>query len=259
MSRHFLNAREWSLLGLLFGLVLFVFVDKAFCQGIVINPPYVNYGGAEASQEYWTGDMTVPSYKQLDLHRWDGHVTLNASSIGSGYSNITQVNGSGYWYENISYTIVNDNALGVGDYRRVECTGNGFCIAHKTAVRGDASSPAWGMWLYQDNVGPHVAAVRMILADNPEVYGDTSYAIPNIDVIGGNVDVQNAVIQWNVSPKSTGDLIRVFDPNGALKFQITKDGSLIVDGISLETYIAQVVAKAVAKAMPGSCTRLYPC
>jgi hypothetical protein len=136
--------------------------------------------------------------------------------------------------------------LASGDYRRGECaTGStGPNIVRKTALRANPGS-GYGQWLHSDNIGPNVQASRYITADNPAAYGDVSYAIPNIDVIQNDIDVTQAVVQWNVSAGSTGDFLRIFGPNGRRVFSIGKDGTIKINGMTLDDYIDARIAAAI--------------
>jgi hypothetical protein len=85
---------------------------------------------------------------------------------------------------------------------------------------------------------PYLQAVRWVSADNPPA--GTTYAIPRVDVIPDTVDVTAAVVQWNVSAKTTGDYLRIVKPpssGGGYAFRLTKDGNIFIGNLSLDQYI----------------------
>ena len=106
------------------------------------------------------------------------------------------------------------------------------------------------MWLSQENVGPYLQAVRWVSADNPPA--GTTYAIPRIDVISNDVDVTAAVVQWNVSPKTTGDYLRILKPppvysGSGYAFRLTKDGTIFIGDLSLDQYIDARIRAALGR------------
>jgi hypothetical protein len=103
------------------------------------------------------------------------------------------------------------------------------------------------MWLSQENVGPYLQSVRWISADNPPP--GITYAIPRIDVISNDVDVTAAVVQWNVSPKTTGDYLRILKPSAGngYAFRLTKDGNIFIGDLSLDQYIDARIRAALGQ------------
>jgi len=224
----------------------------------VIAPSYTMAGGALSAASYSDFTGLVPAGKELDFRRDGVNAALSPGSMLSLHTFVVDVWGanSSNFYSRIGNAINHGDGLANVDYARVTCLpeSTGPCIAHKTALRAH-SSAGYGQWLYSDNVGPGTQAVRWITADNPEVYGDTSYAIPRIDVIQSDVDVTEAVVQWNVSQGSTGDYLRILRPiekGGGYALRITKDGQIFIGDLSLDDYIAKQVALALIRRMPPS-------
>ena len=188
-------------------LALAFMATAAHAQVDVSQAPYAYANGVLASPNYFSFVGTVPPGKEFNVHRLDAYsVTLGAGSASKVADSFTIINAnsaaSSAAYGDI-HAIINDGpGLANPDYRRVHCESpsTGYCIARKTAARGNPNSPQWGMWLSQENVGPYLQSVRWISADNPPA--GTTYAIPRIDVISNNVDVTAAVVQWNVSAKT---------------------------------------------------------
>jgi hypothetical protein len=213
-----------------------------------LSPQYTLAGGVLAAPSYATFNGLVPDGKQFDFRREVVDAALAPGSMLSLHTFVVDVSGAkaSNFYSRIGNAVNHGDGLANVDYARVTCmpSSTGPCIAHKTALRAHANA-GYGQWLYSDNVGPGTQAVRWITADNPAVYGDTSYAIPRIDVIQSDVDVTEAVVQWNVSVGSTGDYLRIVRPveqGGGYALRITKDGQLFINDMSLEQYIAQQVA-----------------
>lgn len=240
-------------------LALAFVATAAHAQVDISLSPYSYGGGVLASPDYVSFVGVVPPGKQFNVHRLDAFsVTLGAGSEWKVSDSFTIVDAtsmpSSHAYGDI-HTIVNGGpGLANPDYRRAHCDypSTGFCIARKTAARGNPNSPRSGMWLSQENVGPYLQAVRWISADNPAVHGDTSYAIPLIDLINSNVDVTTAVVQWNVSAKSTGDYLRILKPRPVLSgsgyaLRITKDGNIFIGDLSLDQYIDARIRAALGR------------
>jgi hypothetical protein len=240
-------------------LALAIVTTAAHAQLDISESPYSYARGTLASPDYLSFVGVVPPGKQFNAHRLDAFsVTLGAGSEWKDADSFTIVNAtsapSSAAYGDI-HTIVNEGpGLANPDYRRAHCDypSTGFCIARKTAARGNPNSPQTGMWLSQENVGPYLQAVRWISADNPAVHGDTSYAIPRIDLINSNVDVTTAVVQWNVSAKSTGDYLRILKPRPVLSgsgyaFRLTKDGNIFIGDLSLDQYIDARIRAALGR------------
>jgi len=238
-------------------LALAFMATAAHAQVDVSQAPYSYANGVLASPNYFSFVGTVPPGKEFNLHRLDAYsVTLGAGSQSRVADSFTIINpnsaSSSAAYGDI-HTIVNDGpGLANADYRRVHCDypSTGFCIARKTAARGNTNSPQWGMWLSQENVGPYLQAVRWITADNPPA--GTTYAIPLIDLIGSDVDVTSAVVQWNVSTKTTGDYLRILKPRPVVSgsgyaFRLTKDGNIFIGDLSLDQYIDARVRAALGR------------
>jgi hypothetical protein len=238
-------------------LALAFMATAAHAQVDISQAPYAYANGVLAAPNYYSFVGTVPAGKELDVHRLDAYsVTLGAGSATKVADSFTIVNSqsapSSAAYGDI-HTIVNDDpGLANTDYRRVHCDypSTGYCIARKTAARGNPSSPPWGMWLSSENVGPYLQAVRWVSADNPPA--GTTYAIPRIDVIGSDVDVTAAVVQWNVSAKTTGDYLRILKPAPVLSgsgyaFRITKDGTIFIGDLSLDQYIDARIRAALGR------------
>jgi hypothetical protein len=239
-------------------LALALVATAAHAQVDVSGSPYSYAGGLLAAPDYLSFAGIVPPGKQFNVRRLDASsVTLGAGSqwkVADSFTIVAASAPSSAAYGDI-HTIVNGGAgLANVDYRRVHCDypATGFCIARKTAARGNPSSPQTGMWLSQENVGPYLQAVRWISADNPALHGDTSYEIPRIDVINSNVDVTTAVVQWNVSAKSTGDYLRILKPRpvssgGLYALRITKDGDIFIGDLSLDQYIDARIRAALGR------------
>ena len=215
---------------------------------VAITPDYSLAGGVLAAPSYSMFTGLVPAAKEFDFRRDIVDAALAPGSMLSLHTFVVDVWGatSSNFYSRIGNAINHGAGLANVDYARVTCTpeSTGACIAHKTALRAHANA-GYGQWLYSDNVGPGTQAVRWITADNPEVYGDTSYATPYIDVVQSDVDVTQAVVQWNVSAGSTGDYLRIIRPpgeGGGYALRITKDGTIYIGNLSLDEYIAQQVA-----------------
>ena len=228
-------------------LALAFMATAAHAQVDVSQTPYAYANGVLAAPNYYSFVGAVPAGKEFNVHRLDAYsVTLGAGSASKISDSFTIVNAtsapSSAAYGDI-HAIINDGpGLANADYRRVHCDypSTGTCIARKTAVRGNPNSPQWGMWLSQENVGPYLQAVRWISADNPPA--GITYAIPRIDLIGADVDVTSAVVQWNVSAKTTGDYLQILKPRPVLSgsgyaFRITKDGNIFIGDLSLDQYI----------------------
>lgn len=215
---------------------------------VAVVPDYDLAGGVLAASSYETFSGLVPEGKELDFRREVVDAAQAPGSMLSLHTFVADVWGAATsnFYSRIGNAINHGDGLANVDYARVTClpSSTGPCIAHKTALRSHPDA-GYGQWLYSDNVGPGTQAVRWITADNPAVYGDKSYAIPRIDVIQSDVDVTEAVVQWNVSSGSTGDYLRIVRPveqGGGYALRITKDGQLFVNDMSLEQYIAHQVA-----------------
>ena len=165
-------------------------------------PLYNQAGGVLAAPSFTTFNGLVPDAKEFDFRRDVVDAALAPGSMLSLHTFVVDVFGAktSNFYSRIGNAINHGDGLANVDYARVTCLpeSTGPCIAHKTALRAHAAA-GYGQWLYSDNIGPGTQAVRWITADNPAVYGDTSYEIPRIDVIQADVDVTEAVVQWNVS------------------------------------------------------------
>jgi hypothetical protein len=225
-------------------LALAFMATAAHAQVEVSQTPYAYANGVLAAPNYFSFVGTIPAGKEFNVHRLDAYsVTLGANSqskVADSYTVVTAASAaSSAAYGDIHAIINNGSGLANPDYRRVHCDSpsTGYCIARKTAARGNPSSPQWGMWLSQENVGPYLQAVRWVSADNPPA--GTTYAIPRVDVIGNDVDVTAAVVQWNVSAKSTGDYLRIVKapPAAGYAFRLTKDGAIFIGNLSLDQYI----------------------
>ncbi len=238
-------------------LALAFMATAAHAQVDISHAPYSYANGVLAAPNYFSFVGTVPAGKEFNVHRLDAYsVTLGAGSQSKVADSFTIVNAgsapSSAAYGDI-HAIINDGAgLANADYRRVHCDSpsTGYCIARKTAARGNPNSPPWGMWLSQENVGPYLQAVRWVSADNPPA--GTTYAIPRIDVISNDVDVTAAVVQWNVSPKTTGDYLRILKPppvysGSGYAFRLTKDGTIFIGDLSLDQYIDARIRTALGR------------
>jgi hypothetical protein len=225
---------------------------------VPIVADYVFEDGVLSAATFRTFSGVVPDGKQLDFQRDVVDAALAPYAKLSLHTFISDVWGApnSNFYSRLGNAINHGPGLVNVDYARVTCMpeSTGPCIAHKTALRAHALA-GYGQWLYSDNVGPGTQAVRWITADNPSVYGDVSYAVPHIDVIQNDVDVTAAVIQWNVSSRSTGDFVRIIRPSevgGGYAFRITKDGQIFINEMSLDQYIAKQVAIQLGlRAGPG--------
>lgn len=203
-------------------------------------------------------DFTVPAGHEFDLERKVLDINLETSAIFSLQTAVIDVHGAAQSDFYGAYYGANNWGAGLAcyDYRRVTAKpdSTGPNVVRKTALRATATS-GYGQWLHSDNPGPYCQACRWITADNPTVYGDTSYSIPNIDVIQNTLDVTNAVVQWNVSPKSTGDYLRIARKDGSgWAFTLGLDGTITIDGQTLDQIIAAKVTamtgQLAAKALP---------
>jgi len=224
-----------------------------------LAPQYTLAGGVLAAPSFASFSGTVPAGKEFDVRREVVDAAMAPGSMLSLHTFNVDVWGASTsnFYSRIGNAINHGDGLANVDYARVTClpSSTGPCIAHKTALRAH-SAAGYGQWLYSDNIGPGTQAVRWITADNPAVYGDTSYAIPRIDVIQSDVDVTEAVVQWNVSDASTGDYLRIVRPagqGGGYALRITKDGVLYIGDLTLDEYIARQVAlrMGIPTALPG--------
>ena len=235
-------------------LALAFMATAADAQVEVSQSPYTYANGVLAAPNYFSYMGTVPAGKEFNVHRLDAYsVTLGANSQSKVADSFTIVNHtsapSSAAYGDIHSIINNGPGLANADYRRVHCDSpsTGYCIARKTAARGNPASPQWGMWLSQENVGPYLQSVRWISADNPPA--GVTYAIPRIDVVSNDVDVTAAVVQWNVSPKSTGDYLRIVkaSPSSGYAFRLTKDGTIFIGDVSLDQYIDARIRAALGR------------
>lgn len=130
---------------------------------------------------------------------------------------------SAYCYDNINLMMGYGSGLINADYQRVENYGTGPAITRKTAVRGYAGQ--WAVWAEQINLGPGSKAALWISGDNPELSGLRAHSTEEVMVINSNLDVTNAVIQWNATSYSSGVFLRVFR-DGKLVFEVTRDGTV---------------------------------
>jgi hypothetical protein len=246
------------------GLVALVIASPTMAQW---NPPsvvpqYVWAGGVLAAQNYKFFDGNVPADKTMTFNRNDlWPMTMEPGATAAVMSTNADVTGGANFYASISYGVNHTTATMVGDYRRTHCEDTvttGFCIAHKTAVR-NLSGGLWGMWLYQDQIGPGVMAARYISADNPAGHGDTSYAVPFIDIVASDLDITQSVVRWNVSDLSTGDYLQLHHNNVGVVMRIDHDGvvyapNVVIGGVPLDQYIRNVVAATVTAQMKRAAT-----
>ena len=68
-------------------------------------------------------------------------------------------------------------------------------------------------------------------------------------MISNDVDVTAAVVQWNVSPKTTGDYLRILkaSPGSGYAFRLTKDGNIFIGDLSLDQYIDARIRAALGQ------------
>ena len=189
-----------------------------------IAPPSGPYHGVLYANSYQIGSLLVSSGTIREFGRFDIDMDVEA---GASYRHRTiildcdAVTGAAC-YGDVSLTYNLGKGLANSDYRRVEgATGSGPSIARKTAVRGDPAQ--WANWAHQINLGPGAKAALWISGDNPELSQHDADHVPNVIVINSNLNVDNAVIQYNAHTTSTGAFLRVFK-GGKMIFEVTKDG-----------------------------------
>lgn len=194
-------------------------------------------------------DVVVKAGKQCDFQRRALDIVLEANAVATVEAQVTQVRGeapSSYAYGDLCGMTNWGNGLACWTYHRIETapgsTGPNICT--KTALRAQPGA-SYGQWLHSENVGPNVGAVWWVTADNPAVYGDASYATQWVLGVMGDVDVAQAVIQWNVSQKSTGDFVRLTRQDGkpGWALRIGRDGSIWINDKSLEQIVDERIAK----------------
>lgn len=196
-------------------------------------------------------DFTVPAGKEFDLDRKVLDINLEANAVVTMEARVTNIHGAAgsCSYGDLCGATNWGAGLACWDYRRVEAAAGstGPNIVRKTALRAQPGA-SYGQWLHSENVGPNVQAVWWVTADNPGVYGVSSYGTQWVLGVMGDVDVAQALIQWNVSPKTTGDFVRLTRQDGkpGWALRIGRDGAIWINGKSLEQIIDErVMAKLV--------------
>lgn len=186
-----------------------------------------------AAPEYITfTNGYVPQGAELDMRRADVSM-WNDGTTAVNRSNIYLTGGfGGNAYDHIAYILNGSAGMATNDSQRCEYVGSypwAGCIAHKTAVANFGGGDPYFTRGHAYYIGPGVGMVRTI-----EGFAGGSTGI--VEQTTASVDVKDAVYQWNVSPNSTGDFVRILGPDGE-RLRITKEGRIYIRGVSIEQYV----------------------
>jgi hypothetical protein len=161
----------------------------------------------------------------LDLRRtWINAIVPDGSTMSAeDVQGHVYVGPTASWYGRVT-NIANSGPGGVvGQTTRLHCdnASGGYCIGMKVAVRGKVPD-AWGVWWAQWGVGPGMSFGHYVGCDQ---YGPCPQPLPYYTVIMEDVNVTQAVLRWNRSAGSTGDLIQILSPDGrGIIFRIDGEG-----------------------------------
>lgn len=197
--------------------------------------PAIEWGAAPFTPEYVyaNGRLAAPAYRsfagvvegQLDLRRiWiNAVIPAGNALIESNIQGAVTTEPGGNAYGRVTNLQNLGTGTVAGDYVRLSCdnAAGGYCIGHKTAVRA-AHPSVWGVWGYQDGIGPGVDIWRRIGCDN----APCPVEVPYVNVVAGDLIVGQAVLQWNAHPDSQGDFLRIVGPNGII-FRVTAQGAIV--------------------------------